>query len=304
MGANTTRLLVAEAALRDGGLREVAARRAFTRLGAGRAASDPVGAARTALLGEVVAGQAREAAGLGAARLRVVATASLRQAPDRAAVLAALRAAAPAAEVDVLAPHEEAALAFLGATALLADPPVGALGVIDVGGGSTELVVGRRGRPPAWSVSLPVGSATLTDAHLHGDPPPRSELAAAREAIADALARSGLASASPSGHLCTSGPVAPRPVAAYAIGGSASSLRRLAGAELHEAALSAALATLTAAPAAQIARRHGLHVQRTRLLPAGVLLLQAAAKALGTAPRSCRGGLREGVILAELARVE
>lgn len=306
MGANTTRLLVAEPARGDGGLHEVAARRVFTRMGAGRAATEPVGGARTALLSEVVAEQAREAAALGAAYLRVVVTASLREAPDRWKVLDALRGAAPGADVDVLDPAEEAALAFLGATSLLSDPPAGALGVIDVGGGSTELIVGERGRAPAWSLSLPVGSATLTDAHLQGDPPGEGELAAAREAIADALERAGLGADAPPRSARAGGgpaPQRPRAVAAYAVGGSASSLRRIAGADLDSTALCGALATLTAGPAAQVARRHGLHAQRARLLPAGILLLQAASRVLGAPPRSCRGGLREGIVLAWLARM-
>jgi exopolyphosphatase/guanosine-5'-triphosphate,3'-diphosphate pyrophosphatase len=154
------------------------------------------------------------------------------------------------------------------------------LGVIDVGGGSTELAVGERGRPPAWSVSLPLGSATLSHGHLRGDPPGEEELGAARAAIAAVLARAGL-------------PPFPPPVAAaYAVGGSASSVRRLAGPALGVGALAAALAALTAGPAAQVAARHALHPRRVALLPAGILLLEAASEVLGAAPRSCRGGLR------------
>lgn len=276
-------------------------RRAFTRLGAGRAAAEPVGEARAELLGRAVAHQARESRALGVAHLRVVATAALRYAPDGDAVLAALRAAAPGAAVDMLAPEEEARLAFLGATALLRDPPGGVLGVIDVGGGSTELGVGERGRPPAWSVSLPLGSATLTDGHLPGDPPSQEELGAARASIAAALARAGLA-ASPGvvGH--ATAPFPP-PVAAYAVGGSASSVRRLAGPALGAGALAAALAVLTAGPAAKVAARHALDHRRVALMPAGILLLEAASGVLGAAPRSCRGGLREGVVLTELTRM-
>jgi exopolyphosphatase/guanosine-5'-triphosphate,3'-diphosphate pyrophosphatase len=304
IGANTTRLLVAEPA-GGGGLREVAARRAFSHLGAGRAgrtAAEPEREALTAILGLVVAQQADEARALGAAHLRVVATAALRDAPDREAVLAALRDAAPGAAVDVLTTEEEARLAFLGATALLRDPPPGVLGVIDVGGGSTELAVGERGRPPAWSISLPLGSATLTDAHLRGDPPGEEELAAARETIAAAMARAGVVTSA--GVVGRGVAPFPRPVAAaYAVGGSASSVRRLAGPALGAGALAAALVALTAGPAAQVAARHALHPRRVALLPAGILLLEAASEVLGAAPRSCRGGLREGVVLTELARV-
>ncbi|MDP9400410.1 MAG: hypothetical protein M3P39_05595, partial [Actinomycetota bacterium] len=91
--------------------------------------------------------------------------------------------------------------------------------------------------------------------------------------------------------------------AAYAVGGSASSLRRLVGDVLDGASLGAALGTLAALPADEVARRFALHDERARLLPAGLLLLEAAVRALGAPLQACGGGLREGAVLEEFAKI-
>ena len=75
---------------------------------------------------------------------------------------------------------------------------------------------------------------------------------------------------------------------------------RLVGPVLDVAAVERALGVLTSAPAAEVARLHDLAPERTQLLPAGILVLGAAADRLGRPLRIGRGGLREGVIL-ELA---
>ena len=94
----------------------------------------------------------------------------------------------------------------------------------------------------------------------------------------------------------------PQPDCAVAVGGSAASLRRLVGAVLEPDALERALARAVAAStAAEVARRFALDPERVRLLPAGMLILDAASQRLGRPLQIGRGGLREGVLL-ELAR--
>ena len=92
----------------------------------------------------------------------------------------------------------------------------------------------------------------------------------------------------------------PRPELALAVGGSAASLRRLVGPELGRDAMARALAVLASAPAEAVAARCDIDVERVRLLPAGILVLGAAAEQLGRPLRIGCGGLREGVLL-ELA---
>jgi exopolyphosphatase/guanosine-5'-triphosphate,3'-diphosphate pyrophosphatase len=280
IGSNTTRLLVAEPG--PNGLREVLAQRSFTRLGRGAGADGTIAAAKLPEVGEVVAAQVQAARALGVDRLRVVATAAIRRAPNRGALLAVVRELA-GVDVEVLSAEEEARLAFAGATALLDPPPAGTIGVVDVGGGSSELVVGTIAGGVSWVVSLPVGSGVLADGHLHGDPPAPGELAAMRAAAAAAFA----------------GLDAPRPDVAVAVGGSATSLRRLVGPVLDERSIGEALEAVVSDRAAAVARRFDLDTERVRLLPAGLAILEEAARAFAAPLTLALGGLREGVVLAE-----
>jgi len=281
IGTNTTRVLVAEA--RDGDLREVVQQRAFTRLGAGLRAGGAISAEKIAEVARVVADQRALAEELGAGHLRAVATAAIRGAANRDELLAAIRARA-GVEVAVLDGEQEARLAFLGATRTLGRPLDGPVAVVDVGGGSTEIAVGTTADGVAWASSFPVGSGVLTEHYLHADPPAAAELHAMREhaqGVFDGLA-------------------IPPAACAVAVGGSATSLRRLVGPVLEPATTQPALRVLSEATAAEVARRFDLDPERVRLLPAGILVLDAAAHALGRPLQIGRGGLREGVLL-ELA---
>jgi len=281
IGSNTTRLLVADVGRAGGGAPLVAPlleRRAFTALGRACRVDAPLPAAAREALVRIVREQVAEAYSLGSETLRVVATAALRRAADGLATCHALAAAA-GAPVELLSEVEEARLAFAGATCDLHDAAAGPLAVVDVGGGSTQLVVGTCAAGAAWSRSLPLGTGDLTAAHLRADPPAAAELLALRAAVAQLLA----------------GVVAPPVVRALAVGGSATSLRRLAGARLDVPGLERALATLRSAPAAVVAERVGIAPERARLLPAGIVVLAALAERLGPL-EIARGGLREGVL--------
>jgi exopolyphosphatase / guanosine-5'-triphosphate,3'-diphosphate pyrophosphatase len=285
IGSNTTRLLVADVVGRVGGeasLAPVVERRAFTQLGRACRAGDAVPEATRAALAAVVAAQALEARTLGAEKLRVVATAALRRSADGLATCHALAAAA-GAPVELLSEEDEARLAFAGATCTLTDGHGGPLAVVDVGGGSAQVVVGTCVGGATWSVSLPLGSGDLAAAYLGGDPPDAAELAALRDEVEGTLA----------------GVWIPPVERALAVGGSATSLRRLAGARLEPASLGSMLATLVTAQAADVAERLHIAPERARLLPAGIVVLAAMAERIGPLDVA-RGGLREGV-LQELA---
>ena len=88
----------------------------------------------------------------------------------------------------------------------------------------------------------------------------------------------------------------------YAVGGSATSLRQLCGDELTPRTLEAALSVVAAHPVRDAASGLSLARERVRLLPAGLVLLRAAAEAFGGVPLDiARGGLREGVLLEDFA---
>jgi len=278
IGSNTTRLLVAD--VRDGTLSEVLARRAFTRLGRELRATGAVNPGKVAEIAEIVREQRALAESVGAEAIATVATAAIRTATNRSDLVREIRAIA-GVEVDVLDGEEEARLAFVGATRTLSEPPEGRVGVVDVGGGSTEIAVGTLREGVTWSVSLPVGSGFLADAYLKADPPSAAELNAIREHTAG----------------CFDGLDVPQPASAVAVGGSATSVRRLVGASLDPGSIDRALRVLSGADSAQVAATFGLDAERVRLLPAGLLVLAECAAVLGRPLQIGRGGIREGVCL-------
>ena len=279
IGSNTTRLLVAE--VRDDGLREILQQRAFTRLGG----KGGIGDRKVAAVCEAVSTQLRVAKECGAEQVRVVGTHAIRSAPNREALLAAIERAA-GVRVDVLSGDDEARLAFRGATGTLGHLPLGEVGVVDVGGGSSELVAGTLADGVTWSASFRIGSGFLADHYLHHDPPELGELERVR------LHAQGV----------FEGLDAPQPRVAYAVGGSATSLRRLVGARLDHETLQRGVRLLAEHDSAEIARRFELHPERVRLLPAGILVLDAASDVFGVPLQIAKGGLREGVLLTELER--
>jgi exopolyphosphatase / guanosine-5'-triphosphate,3'-diphosphate pyrophosphatase len=278
IGSNTTRLLVAEPG--DGALREVMAQRAFTRLGKGLRRDEPIGAAKLEEVAEVVATQVRLARELGAEALRAVATAVIRRAPNGPELCAAVQDRAGVA-VEVLDGDEEARLAFVGATKTLGHPVEGEVAVADVGGGSSELALGTVADGVRWSASFRIGSGFLADAYLRSDPPSIDELEAVRQHAAGAF----------------EGVEVSPPDLAVAVGGSATSLRRLVGARLEHETLERGVRVLASTPIAEVARSFELDPERVRLLPAGILVLEAISDRLGCPLQIGRGGLREGVIL-------
>jgi exopolyphosphatase/guanosine-5'-triphosphate,3'-diphosphate pyrophosphatase len=278
IGSNTTRLLVADCD-RDG-LREVHQERAFTRISRGLTAGGAISKAKIAEVADVVAKDLQTARELGAERIDAVATAAIRRAANRDEFLEAVRSAC-GVEVRILTDIEEARLAFVGAARTLVSAPAGLLGVADVGGGSSELVVGKAPGSVRWCASLTVGSGDLADEFLRSDPPEAGELARAAEHVSEAIA-----DLEP-----------PHPVMALAVGGSATSLRRLTGDVLDEASCEQTLGLLSSAPASELARRFQLDPERVRLLPAGLLILHACAARFGVPLSIGRGGIREGVVL-------
>ncbi len=277
IGSNTTRLLVADC---DGKrLVELHHERAFTRIGRGLRGGmiDPKKIGEVA---GVVADQVQAATELGAVEVRGVATAAIRRARNGAALISAINDAC-GLEVKVLSGDEEARLAFVGAARTLDHLPAGDLGVVDVGGGSSELVVGTAPDKVTWSTSFAIGSADLADDCLHSDPPAAGELQAARSRVQRLL----------------EGLEIPAAAEAVAVGGSAASLRRFAGPKLDAESINRSLAVLAGQGAAALAGKFALDVERVRLLPAALLILQAASERFGLPLQIACGGLREGVLL-------
>jgi exopolyphosphatase/guanosine-5'-triphosphate,3'-diphosphate pyrophosphatase len=278
IGSNTTRVLVAEP--QEGQLRKVMEQRAYTRIGKASQHDGAIDADKVAEVAEVVATQVRLAEELGAGAIRTVATAAIREAANREPVVAEIGRVA-GVEVEVLSEHEEGRLAFIGATKTLGHPIDGDVGVVDVGGGSSEVVIGTVSEGLRSVRSFKIGSGSLTDDLLSNDPPSAAELRAVREHIAGFFEDVELE----------------QPGQAVAVGGSATSLRTLVGAVLEYETLERAIRVLTGAPILDVAKRFELDPRRVRVLPTGVLLLEKLSELLGQPLQIGKGGLREGVIL-------
>ncbi|MDQ4038582.1 MAG: Ppx/GppA family phosphatase [Actinomycetota bacterium] len=184
-GTNSIRLLVTDVAKPGSGQppREVSRRMEIVRLGAGvdstgELAPEAIERTRVAL-----ASYAADIAHLGAERVRMIATSATRDARNRA-VFEAMVTDLLGQPAEVITGTEEAALSFRGATADLAthpSPPSPPYLVLDIGGGSTEFVLGKR--TVTASLSVDIGCVRLTERHLSSDPPTPDEIGAAEADI-------------------------------------------------------------------------------------------------------------------------
>jgi exopolyphosphatase/guanosine-5'-triphosphate,3'-diphosphate pyrophosphatase len=186
-GTNSIRLLVADIDGTSGELVDIARMMRIVRLGQGVDASGRL--AEDALARTFAACEAYAAviARHEVARVRFVATSATRDAENRDDFVAGVRQRL-AVEPEVVTGQEEAALSFVGATSEIEDalPPYL---VVDIGGGSTEFVLGTDA--PVAAVSLDIGCVRMTERHLHADPPTEAEVAAATADI-DAAVRRGV----------------------------------------------------------------------------------------------------------------
>ncbi len=283
IGSNTTRLLVAERA--GDGLRELLTQRAFTKLGRDlRRNEGVVSQEKLREVADVVTTQVRLAHELGATCMRAVATAAARKAKNADELLDVVKLAS-GLDVDVLSEHEEARLGFSGATRMLTESFKGPIAVVDVGGGSTEIAIGTLDKGVSWTHSYEVGSGYVAEEFLTSDPPGAGALSAARGAIRSAF----------------DGVALPPATTGVAIGGSASSVRRMVGAVVDHETLERAVRVITRSAADEVAAQFDLDIDRVRVLPAGVMILEEASDRLGLPLRVGRGGLREGIVLELLA---
>jgi exopolyphosphatase / guanosine-5'-triphosphate,3'-diphosphate pyrophosphatase len=270
IGTNTTLLLVAAA----GPTVEVLDERAeITRLGRGVGSSgalDPDAIARTL---DVLRGFAEVARRHGA-RIAAVGTEALRRAGNAAEFLdpAARILGTP---VEVIDGHREAALTFAAVVASFPDVHSGELVVVDIGGGSTEIVLASDGEM-GFRTSLPLGSVRLTEAFVHHDPPTPAEQAAVASAV-DAAIRAV--------------PFSRRRAALVGVAGTVTSLAAMAlelisydptrvhGLRLSRADLGRQIARLGAATQAERERMAGLDPRRADVIWAGALILDRIAAA-------------------------
>ncbi len=225
----------------------------------------------------------------GAKAILAIATEALREARSSQAFIEAVKRET-GIEVQLISGYAEATLDFFGATCSTSE--LSNVGVLDVGGGSTEMVIGKD-NSIVWLTSIPFGSGTIQDRYLPSDPPTRVEMEAARSYLARQLQMMHIQKP---------------PTTLIVTGSSASSLLKLAGTAFkldeqndrlafEELALCEGL--LCAFPSKEIAERYEQRIERARILPAGDLIIQAVMQYFHLKEIHVSShGVREGALLA------
>jgi exopolyphosphatase / guanosine-5'-triphosphate,3'-diphosphate pyrophosphatase len=238
---------------------------------------------------EALSGYIAAAEEAGAESVTLLATEPLRRASNRTRVRQAVEAAT-GHELLVLSHEEEALLTVLGVLeGMPVDRPTL---VLDIGGGSSEVVLLEPGADPVVGV-IPVGSARLTAQHVEDDPPTDDEVLELR---------------AESHHLCNSLPTG-HPVRGIVVGGSGTNLIRLTTDEGDENApdsglidtvrTARAIEIVKSTPSAELVEAYGLRQRRVRQMAAGASLIEAALDCYNLdAFEASAASLREGVIIA------
>ena len=275
MGTNSTRLLVADVV--DGRVRELERRSTVTRLGRGVDTSGQLAAEAIEEVCAAVAAYITVYEELQAERVRAIATSAVRDASNREMFLAELRERF-ALDAEILDGAEEARLTYVGAYAERA--PAEKTMVVDIGGGSTELVIGD-GSEVGFYASLQAGTVRHTERHISHDPAEAAELEElagdvqglidrALEGAALARANFGIGVAGTPTSLAAIDqqldPYDPELVHGYRL--SLESIQRM-------------LSQLAAMPLAERLEVTGLHPGRAPTIVAGVVILIQVMRAFG-----------------------
>jgi exopolyphosphatase/guanosine-5'-triphosphate,3'-diphosphate pyrophosphatase len=289
VGTNSILLLALEAAPGQAP-RVLADRCRIERLGQGvdrTGALDPAAVARAL---DAIGEYASIARGLGVERVAAIGTQALREARNGAAFLEPA-AALLGCPVEVIGGAREAELAFAAVLASFPERRRGPVVVVDVGGGSTELIVGQDGAI-ASLCSLPVGSVRMAERHLQADPPTATEAAAMQADLDQALAGQTLPRGAPAigiaGTLTT--------LAAVAQGLAIYQPERIEGYRLARAEVERQLALYLSLPLSARRGVIGLEPKRADVIAGGAavvarVLAHLDADAIQVSDRGIRWGL-------------
>ena len=184
VGTNTVLMLVVERAA-DGSVNRLADLARITRLGRGVDSAGALDPASATLTLDTIAEFVDKARALGAEKIIGAATAALRDARDGADFIARVKARA-GVELEIISGETEAQLSYLATTKSLSLDPAEKILIVDIGGGSTELIRAEPGRKLDL-VSLQIGSVRLTERIVRHDPPHANEAAELRVAVDQAL---------------------------------------------------------------------------------------------------------------------
>lgn len=298
VGSNTVHLVVAEVIAEGTDLRVLADEQDLTRLGADVAAMGAISEARMQRARGALQTQVDLARARGAEVILGLATEGVRAASNAAAFLRRMRDET-GLDLALVTGDQEGALTYWGATSG-PDAGTGRRAVVDLGGGSLEIVTGIA-TSVEWRVSLPLGSGAVHARYAPADPPDTDELATAGATVAGMLAPLDVPDGITRAFVCGGTATALATAAARLESGEnppangKNDKQRL----LTAARLDLLLATLTGLSAADAAATFKLRTERAHMLAAGAVVLRACLDRLGVdALTVSRRGIREGALLA------
>ena len=282
VGSNTIHLLVG--VVENGAVLPVTGEKLSARLGAGVDKTGRIEEKRIPLAAEAIKLFAMVAEMNEAPEPMILATSAVRDAANGEELVEEVRRTS-GLEMRLISGDEEADLGFRGAVSALGEGYIWeapAL-VVDLGGGSAQLILGDAAQGAEKQVSLPLGSNRTTERFAAGDRPTSKELKILRKVVPEML---------PDWEL-------PKGTAVVAIGGSARAWLKVTRDELTAGRLKKLAEELTERPAAVLAREEGLSPERARVLPAAAATLAAILERYEKFSLTvARGGIREGAILA------
>ncbi len=256
------------------------------RLGAGVEKTGRLEAGRLALAAEAINFFARIAALNDAPSPEVLATSAVRDAENGAELVDRV-GETTGLKMRLISGKKEAELGFRGALSALAERPEKVV-VVDLGGGSAQLILGDESGTIEERVSLPLGTNRTTERFVRVDPPTDGELEGLRDHVSKMLPAWDVGEA---------------PV--VAVGGSARAMLRLTTDPLTRERLWRLSGEVRTRPSGLLAREHGLTPERARVLPAAITTLATVLETYGKEELTvARGGIREGTLLALAERGE
>ena len=277
VGSNTIHLLVGK--VEGGAVLPVTGEKISARLGAGVEKTGRLDDERLALAAEAISLFAGIAALNGAPAPEILATSAVRDAQNGPELVERVREGT-GLSMRLISGEKEAALGFRGA--LSAVGREGPVLVVDLGGGSAQLILGEASEGPEKRVSLPLGTNRTTERFVEADPPTDEELGALREHVPQLLPDWDVGEAE-----------------VVAVGGSARAMIKITNDGLTVERLWRLSAEVREGPSGVLAREQGLAPERARVLPAAITTLAAILEHFGKeALLVARGGIREGTLLA------
>lgn len=185
-------------------------------------------------------------------------------------------------KMRLISGEEEAALGFRGAVSAVGTSWEGPVLVVDLGGGSAQLIVGEPSSGPLMQVSLPLGSNRTTERFVDNNPPKKKELRALDEHVKEMMPGWSLT----------------QRVSVVAVGGSARAILKITRDSLTVERMRKLALEISGLPSAVLAREHGLAPERAQVMPAAITTLAAILEHFDRDRLTvARGGLREGTLL-------